>query len=183
MMDLRAFRHPMAWTVAAVCGLSMPSALAAVDPAKPPAPAAPADPAREVTRTSEGHVWRTTRQTQRIAIRLQDGVKSWLDVGKPSVTISAREDGDSPPPPVPAAPEGFPVKLGWRDSKEEIARYLRTGPSFATETRFSPDDNGRKSDAIPQDAPPDGWRWGDEERTSIRDEKIHYVMTYRFGRK
>ena len=75
------------------------------------------------------------------------------------------------------------VKLGWADSKEDIARYLKSGPSFGTETSFSPDVNGRKTDAMPQEPPPDRWRWGDEERTSIREEKIRYVMSYRFGRK
>ena len=180
-MDLQAIRYPVA--AAALCLLAVLPILAAVDPRKPAAPAAPPDPASEVTRTSEGHVWRTTRQLQRIAIRVQDGAKTWLDLGKPTVTISAKKDGDTPPPPVPPVPEGFPVKLGWRESKEEIARYLKSGPSFGTEKSFSPDANGRKTDALPGDPPPDRWRWGDEERTSIREEKIRYVMTYRFGRK
>ena len=180
VMDLQAIRHPV--TMAAVCMLAGLSVHGAVDQKKPAAPAA-AHPANEATRTSEGHVWRTTRQTQRIAIRVQDGAKTWLDLGKPTVTISAKKDGDPPPPPIPAAPKGFPVKLGWADSKEDIARYLKSGPSFGTETSFSPDVNGRKTDAMPQEPPPDRWRWGDEERTSIREEKIRYVMSYRFGRK
>lgn len=136
---------------------------------------------KTVEKVQEAQCIRKTTQPQREAQSLnQANMKIWVDQGDPIISI---ENPDLPTPPIPDAPAGYPVQVGWKENINEVSEKLKDElPGSNGGISYDPDEDGESSGTESGiGAPPAGYEWTTQVRDRILAEQVHYAMTFIFA--
>jgi hypothetical protein len=133
--------------------------------------------------TVDAHVYRLVTTEQRKVQKIGKPEESaWYDESE-TISLATSPSGDLPPPPVPEAPSGYPVGLGWKESPNDVLDDLDTmpGEGIPQTTYGDSGAGGTQSPTTGDGIPPEGYEWTQQVRTKYTRIKVPYTMTYKFS--